>query len=103
MPASPSSQIPTAYDPATVERRVYDNWLSSGYFTPEITPGSQPFTIIMPPPNVTGELHLGHALTAALQDILIRWRRMLGDPALWLPGKDPRRHRNPMGGRAVAR
>ena len=88
MTASPSSQIPSAYDPATVERRVYDNWLSSGYFTPEIIPGSQPFTIIMPPPNVTGELHLGHALTAALQDILIRWRRMLGDSTLWLPGKD---------------
>ncbi len=88
MTASTSSRIPSAYNPAAVERRVYDDWLSNGYFTPELTPDSQPFTIIMPPPNVTGELHLGHALTAALEDILTRWHRMLGEPTLWLPGKD---------------
>ena len=88
MTATPSSQIPSAYTPADVERRVYDEWLSKGYFTPKLSPDAEPFTIIMPPPNVTGELHLGHALTAALEDILARWHRMLGQPTLWLPGKD---------------
>ena len=88
MTATPSSQIPSAYNPADVERRVYDEWLSNGYFSPELTRDAEPFTIIMPPPNVTGELHLGHALTAALEDILARWHRMLGQPTLWLPGKD---------------
>ena len=88
MTATPSARIPSAYNPADVERRVYDDWLSKGYFTPELTPDAEPFTIIMPPPNVTGELHLGHALTAALEDILVRWHRMLGQPTLWLPGKD---------------
>ena len=88
MTATPPSQIPSAYNPADVERRVYEEWLSKGYFTPELSPDAEPFTIIMPPPNVTGELHLGHALTAALEDILARWHRMLGQPTLWLPGKD---------------
>ncbi len=88
MTATPSSQIPSAYNPVDVERRVYDKWLSNGYFSPELTRDAEPFTIIMPPPNVTGELHLGHALTAALEDILARWHRMLGQPTLWLPGKD---------------
>ena len=88
MTATPSSQIPSAYNPADVECRVYDEWLSNGYFSPELTRDAEPFTIIMPPPNVTGELHLGHALTAALEDILARWHRMLGQPTLWLPGKD---------------
>ena len=88
MTATPSSRIPSAYSPADVERRVYDEWLSKGYFTPDLSPDAEPFTIIMPPPNVTGELHLGHALTAALEDILARWHRMMGQPTLWLPGKD---------------
>ena len=81
-------QIPKAYNPAAVEGRVYDFWMGKGYFTPELDPGKEPFVVIMPPPNVTGELHLGHALTAAVEDILCRWHRMLGQPTLWLPGKD---------------
>ena len=81
-------EIPKAYNPAAVEGRVYDFWMEKGYFTPKIEPGKPPFVVIMPPPNVTGQLHLGHALTAAVQDILCRWHRMLGQPTLWLPGKD---------------
>ncbi len=83
-----STGIPRAYDPVAVEQRIYQGWLDRGYFTPEITPDKTPYVIIMPPPNVTGELHLGHALTATIEDALIRWRRMRGDAALWLPGKD---------------
>lgn len=81
-------QIPTAYNPADSENRWYQFWLENGYFKPVVDPAKQPFTIIMPPPNVTGELHVGHALTATLQDIMIRWHRMKGDPTLWLPGVD---------------
>ena len=88
MTAKPSAEIPSAYDAAAVETRIYQNWLEKGYFTATVDPDKQPFTIIMPPPNVTGELHLGHALTAALEDTLCRWHRMLGDATLWLPGKD---------------
>lgn len=77
-----------AYDPAAVERRIYQNWLDKGYFHAATKPAQQPYTIIMPPPNVTGELHLGHALEKALEDALIRYRRMTGTPTLWLPGTD---------------
>jgi valyl-tRNA synthetase len=80
--------IPRAYDASAVEQRIYQGWLAQGYFTPSPDPKKKPFVIIMPPPNVTGELHLGHALTASLEDALTRWHRMLGDAALWLPGKD---------------
>ncbi len=80
--------IPRAYTPTDVEPRIYRFWEEGGWFTPNIEPGKEPFVVIMPPPNVTGELHLGHALTAATEDVLIRWHRMMGDPALWLPGKD---------------
>ena len=83
-----ASQIPRAYNAADVEPRVYQQWLDHGYFTPQVDPDREPFCIIMPPPNVTGELHLGHALTASIEDALTRWRRMMGDSALWLPGKD---------------
>ena len=82
------SEIPKAYEPGKVERKWYNFWLEQGYFTPKIDPGKKPFVIIMPPPNVTGELHLGHALTAALEDTMIRWHRMKGEPTLWLPGTD---------------
>ena len=82
------ADIPRAYDPAAVEQRIYQDWLDQGYFTPQIRQGRQPYVIIMPPPNVTGELHLGHALTATIEDALARWRRMCGDDTLWLPGKD---------------
>ena len=88
MSSNPSTSMPTAYDPADVERRVYDAWLANGYFKPVIKQGQAPFTIIMPPPNVTGELHLGHALEKAIEDALVRWRRMTGVPTLWLPGTD---------------
>jgi valyl-tRNA synthetase len=77
-----------AYDPAGVEDKWYKFWLENDYFKPRIDPGKKPFTIIMPPPNVTGELHVGHALTATLEDIMVRWHRMKGDPTLWIPGVD---------------
>ena len=84
----PANAIPRAYEAGAVEQRIYQDWWDSGYFTPRANPSRQSFCIVMPPPNVTGELHLGHALTASLQDALTRWRRMRGDPTLWLPGKD---------------
>jgi valyl-tRNA synthetase len=82
------TEIPKAYEPGEVESKWYSFWMERGYFTPKIDHRKKPFVIIMPPPNVTGELHLGHALTAALEDIMIRWHRMKGEPALWLPGVD---------------
>jgi len=82
------SEIPKAYEPGKTEKKLYDFWLKQGYFTPKIDPDKKPFVIIMPPPNVTGELHLGHALTATLEDIMVRWHRMKGEPSLWLPGTD---------------
>ena len=81
-------EIPKAYEPKEVEQKRYSQWLEGGYFKPKIDPRKKPFTIIMPPPNVTGELHVGHALTATLEDIMTRWHRMLGEPSLWLPGVD---------------
>ena len=82
------SEIPKAYEPGKIEKKWYDFWLKQGYFSPKIDPNKKPFVIIMPPPNVTGELHLGHALTATLEDIMVRWHRMKGESALWLPGTD---------------
>jgi len=82
------NDIPKAYDPRAVEERLYRFWEERGYFTPRIDPQRRPFTIIMPPPNLTGELHLGHALEDTITDILIRWHRMQSDPTLWLPGID---------------
>ena len=87
-PARNTEEMPKAYEPGKVEQRWYNFWMEKGYFTPKIDPEKQPFVIIMPPPNVTGELHLGHALESALQDIMTRWHRMKGEPALWLPGVD---------------
>jgi len=77
-----------AYEPGKIEEKWYDFWLDRGYFTPKIDPKRKPFVITMPPPNVTGELHLGHALTTSLEDIMTRWHRMRGEPTLWLPGTD---------------
>ncbi len=88
MAPHPQADMPKAYDPSKTEGPLYQFWLDRGYFAPKIDPEKQPFCIIMPPPNVTGELHLGHALTATLEDCLIRWHRMRGDPTLWLPGVD---------------
>src|SRR4030042_1893335 len=82
------SEIPKAYEPGKIEQKWYDFWLKQGYFTPQIGPDKKPFVIIMPPPNVTGELHLGHALTDTLEDIMVRWHRMKGESTLWLPGTD---------------
>ncbi len=83
-----SSQMPRAYNAADVERRIYQDWLDKDYFHAAPQSGKDPYVIIMPPPNVTGELHLGHALEKALEDALIRYRRMTGVPTLWLPGTD---------------
>jgi valyl-tRNA synthetase len=80
--------IPKAYDPQAVEQRLYRWWEESGFFKPRPNPGRTPFVISMPPPNVTGALHLGHAITATLEDIMIRYHRMRGDPTLWVPGED---------------
>ncbi len=88
MPARGLSDIPSSYEPAQVEDRWYRFWMERGYFTPEIDHERKPFVIIMPPPNVTGELHLGTAFTAVLEDTMIRWHRMRGEPTLWLPGSD---------------
>ncbi|MBN2240303.1 MAG: valine--tRNA ligase [Dehalococcoidales bacterium] len=81
-------EMPKAYEPGSVEQKWYDFWMEKGYFTPVIDHNKKPFTIIMPPPNLTGELHMGHALTATLEDIMTRWHRMMGEPTLWLPGVD---------------
>ena len=88
MAATSTAEMPKSYDPKLYEESWYGFWESHDYFKPEINPGGKPFTIIMPPPNVTGELHIGHALTASVEDILTRWHRMMGDAALWLPGED---------------
>jgi len=81
-------EIPKAYEPGKIERKWYDFWLEQGYFTPRIDHERKPFVLIMPPPNVTGELHLGHALTTTLEDVMVRWHRMKGQPTLWVPGTD---------------
>jgi valyl-tRNA synthetase len=85
---APRGEMAKAYDHTAVESRWYDWWERQGYFTPERDPNKTPFTITMPPPNVTGELHLGHALTTTIEDIMIRWKRMQGYATLWLPGFD---------------
>ncbi|MDO4548390.1 MAG: valine--tRNA ligase [Clostridia bacterium] len=76
------------FSPKDVEKRLYEDWESKGYFTPEREEGKKPFVIMMPPPNITGQLHMGHALDTLPQDILARYHRMKGDPTLWLPGTD---------------
>ena len=81
-------ELPKAYDPKQVEKKIYDMWMQGGYFEGKIDPEKKPFSIVMPPPNVTGQLHMGHALDATLQDILTRYKRMQGYAALWLPGVD---------------
>ena len=81
-------ELPKVYDPSTVEKRIYDMWQTGGYFKGIIDPDKKPFSIVMPPPNVTGQLHMGHALDSTLQDILTRYKRMQGYAALWLPGTD---------------
>ena len=83
-----STQLPKAYDPSEVEPKWYRFWLDQDYFHAEAATPKTPFSIVIPPPNVTGSLHMGHALQDTIQDILIRWRRMQGMNAMWLPGSD---------------
>jgi valyl-tRNA synthetase len=82
------TEIAKAYEPAEVEARWYRFWEERKYFHAEVNPDKQPFSIVIPPPNVTGSLHLGHALNNSLQDFIIRRKRMQGYEALWLPGTD---------------
>ncbi len=81
-------ELEKVYDPARVEDKTYQFWEEGGYFHAEVEPDKTPYTIVIPPPNITGKLHMGHALDETLQDILIRWRRMQGYNALWVPGTD---------------
>lgn len=81
-------QLEKVYDPSTVEERLYNTWMEKGYFHAEVDKSKKPFTIVMPPPNITGQLHMGHALDNTLQDILTRYKRMQGYNALWVPGTD---------------
>src|SRR6056297_3846528 len=76
------------YNPKDFEDRIYKMWEENGYFKAEANKDKEPFTIVLPPPNITGQLHMGHALDHILQDILIRWKRMQGYEALWVPGTD---------------
>ena len=82
------AEMARTYNAAEIEQPLYDWWESQGYFKPTIDPNQKPFVISMPPPNVTGALHLGHAITAAIEDALIRYHRLLGQPTLWVPGTD---------------
>ena len=81
-------QLAKTYDPKGLEDRLYEKWMEGGYFHAEVNPEKKPFTIVIPPPNITGQLHMGHALDNTLQDILIRWKRMQGYETLWQPGTD---------------
>ena len=83
-----AKELAKSYNPSEFEDRIYDFWLKGNYFHAEVDKDKKPYTIVMPPPNITGQLHMGHALDETLQDILIRWRRMQGYSALWLPGTD---------------
>ena len=80
--------LPSSYEHKKYEDKIYKKWEDAGAFTPEVDPNKKPFTISMPPPNATGTLHLGHAVMLALEDIMIRQKRMQGYSALWLPGTD---------------
>ena len=81
-------ELPKVYEPQQVEKTIYDMWVKGGYFHAAPNPDKQPFTIVIPPPNVTGQLHLGHAFDETIQDILIRYKRMQGFETLWMPGYD---------------
>ncbi len=81
-------ELPKVYEPQKVEKKIYNMWMEGGFFKGKVDPDKEPFSIVMPPPNVTGQLHMGHALDATLQDILTRYKRMQGCAALWLPGQD---------------
>ncbi|MEK7332680.1 MAG: valine--tRNA ligase [Nitrospirota bacterium] len=82
------AELNKSYTPEGIEEKWYEIWVSRGYFKPEINPSGKPYSIVIPPPNVTGSLHMGHALNVTLQDVLARWKRMCGFKVLWLPGTD---------------
>ena len=82
------NELPKVYSPQDFEDRIYQNWCDKGYFTPDPEDNSPAFTVVIPPPNVTGQLHMGHALDETLQDILVRYKRMQGFNTLWVPGTD---------------
>ncbi|MEK7864861.1 MAG: valine--tRNA ligase [Nitrospirota bacterium] len=82
------TELSKSYIPEGIEEKWYELWVNEGYFKPEINPSGKPYSIVIPPPNVTGSLHMGHALNATLQDVLARWKRMCGFSVLWLPGTD---------------
>ncbi|NTV35371.1 MAG: class I tRNA ligase family protein, partial [Anaerolineaceae bacterium] len=91
----PNYELPKTYDFKEIEKRIYDWWGKSGYFEPTnepskagFDPDQKPFVISIPPPNVTGELHLGHSIFVALEDLMIRYHRMKGESVLWVPGSD---------------
>ena len=83
-----NTELPKVYEPQEAEARIYKKWEQSGCFKGHRDPKKKPFTIVMPPPNVTGQLHMGHAMDSTLQDILTRFKRMQGYAALWVPGTD---------------
>jgi valyl-tRNA synthetase len=85
---SVGSALPPVYTPGSVESRLYEQWVERGYFTADVDSDRPPYVIVLPPPNVTGQLHMGHALNHTLMDVLTRWRRMQGYETLWLPGMD---------------
>ena len=81
-------ELSKTYDPKNIEQRLYDRWVEKGYFKASVNPDRKPYTIVMPPPNITGQLHMGHGMDETLQDILIRFKRMQGYETLWQPGTD---------------
>ena len=81
-------ELPKTYDPQEVEGKIYQAWMDAGCFHAAPDPDKKPFSIVMPPPNVTGQLHMGHAMDCTLQDILTRYKRMQGYEAMWMPGVD---------------
>jgi valyl-tRNA synthetase len=86
--ANMATELPKAYDPKVAQERWLQFWEERGYFHSDPDDQRKAFTIVIPPPNVTGALHMGHALNNTIQDVLIRWRRMQGFNALWIPGTD---------------
>ena len=86
--SKPEFEMDKVYAPQEIEDKLYRMWEESGAFHAHRVPGKKPYTIVMPPPNITGQLHMGHAMDCILQDAPIRYHRMKGDPTLWLPGTD---------------
>ncbi len=82
------NELPKTYAPGEFEDRIYKQWCDKGYFTPDVKNDAEHFSVVIPPPNVTGQLHMGHALDETLQDVLVRYKRMKGYNTLWIPGTD---------------